>query len=469
MNNAVAARSFGMTAVAASIGLCSAAIVLAPSPIGWSIAIAAIAAPALLWIVAGPRRWVLLFFAAALLTPPLPFALGTAGPHAAVALAAAGLFCGLVRLSEWRNGSTHGVALALGVFVLVLLGSTGLAAVYSGPGIAAGSLARVALFAISIYLLLYTANGPGSADDWTPAARWLFWMAVAAAAFACVDFYFQFPAPAGFGRQFVWLDAGVVRRAQGLFYEASTLGNFCAFFAVMLAVAFSSPRSQRPASTLALVGAGIVFCSALLLSYSRASLVNVVVALGALAYVRRIRLRSFLWFALGGAACATLLLYLIVPQFVVSYALRLSASVQYFWSSPNAVLSGRIANWMALIDFLGREPWHAIVGIGYKTLPYSDYTGGPLIADNTYLSLLVETGVIGLAVFVALNVAILRASFRAARSANPSAAFFGTWVFCFWAGETVQMMSGDLITYWRVLPLYFWALGVAVANERSVR
>ena len=25
----------------------------------------------------------------------------------------------------------------------------------------------------------------------------------------------------------------------------------------------------------------------------------------------------------------------------------------------------------------------------------------------------------------------------------------------------VQMLSGDLITYWRVLPLYFWVLATA--------
>lgn len=26
----------------------------------------------------------------------------------------------------------------------------------------------------------------------------------------------------------------------------------------------------------------------------------------------------------------------------------------------------------------------------------------------------------------------------------------------------VQMLSGDLLTYWRVLPLYFWMLALAV-------
>jgi hypothetical protein len=34
----------------------------------------------------------------------------------------------------------------------------------------------------------------------------------------------------------------------------------------------------------------------------------------------------------------------------------------------------------------------------------------------------------------------------------------------------VQMISGDLLTYWRVLPVYFWLLGMAArssADERS--
>jgi hypothetical protein len=35
-------------------------------------------------------------------------------------------------------------------------------------------------------------------------------------------------------------------------------------------------------------------------------------------------------------------------------------------------------------------------------------------------------------------------------------------MFCFWCGQTAQMLSGDLLTYWRVLPVYFWALGAAI-------
>src|SRR5258708_32751527 len=114
------------------------------------------------------------------------------------------------------------------------------------------------------------------------AARVLFLVGAASAAFACVDFYFQFPAPAGFGPQFVWLDSGVYRRAQGLFYEASTLGNFCAFFLVMIAAALSRPREESPVARKWLIVGGTVLLAALMLSYSRGSLLNLPIAIAVL-------------------------------------------------------------------------------------------------------------------------------------------------------------------------------------------
>jgi O-antigen ligase len=465
MTAAPSTRNYHLTAAAIAVGLCSAAIVVAPS--SWiALVIAALLAvvPLVWWILGGPRRWLLLLFAAALLAPPLPIDFGSAGPHIAVVFAGAGLFAGVVRLAEWRKMKSEGVGFPLAVFLLILFASTGFAAIYSGFAIAAGTLARVLLFGIGAYVFVYTVAGPGSRHDELPLTRALFWIAVIAAAFACVDFYFQFPAPAGYGPQFVWLDSGIFRRAQGFFYEASTLGNFCAFFIVMVAVALFLPRESRPCSQPTLIAGGVVFCGALILSYSRASLLNVLVALAALVYLRKLPLRRILSVGAVGAAVAAILVYVSFPEFAQSYWLRLSSSLAYLWSAPNSVLSGRVASWGTLLSFLERQPWQAVFGIGYKTLPYSDYAGVRIIADNTYLSLLIETGVVGLVAFLALNFAIVRAAFRAAHSSRPRAAFFGTWIFCFWSGQIVQMFSGDLITYWRVLPLYFWALGVAVAD-----
>jgi O-antigen ligase len=89
-----------------------------------------------------------------------------------------------------------------------------------------------------------------------------------------------------------------------------------------------------------------------------------------------------------------------------------------------------------------------------------------VIADNMYVSALVETGLPGLLTLLGLNAAILIACRRASRG------FFGRWMFCFWAGEVVQMLSGDILTYWRVVPIYFWVLAQAVretgdANTRA--
>ena len=37
-------------------------------------------------------------------------------------------------------------------------------------------------------------------------------------------------------------------------------------------------------------------------------------------------------------------------------------------------------------------------------------------------------------------------------------------MFCFWAGQAVQMFSADLLTYWRVLPVYLFVLALAVGS-----
>jgi O-antigen ligase len=451
----------------APIAVYGATVALAPSP-AWALAWIAplLVLPVVWWTLAGPQRWLALFFSAALLLPPLPIALGNSGPHPAIALAALGLFVGLLRVHEWRI-SIDLLSTAVLLFLGVLLASAGLAAFYSGPTIAAGVLARVALFGISIYVFFYAAYGPErKADESMRAVRLLFLAAILAASFACVDFYFQLPAPAGYGPQFVWLDAGVYRRAQGLFYEASTLGNFCVFFLVMIAVALFRPVESRSLSRFWLLIGGVILSAALIFSYSRASLLNLVASLCMLAYVRRIRLKRVAVALVVSFCAAALIVYIVLPSFALSYWLRLSGSVQYFWSSPEGILSGRVASWRTLIGFLIEHPWHGIFGVGYKTLPYSDFIGTTVIADNMYLSLLVETGIVGLAAFLLLNLAILRTGWKASRAPSAASAFFGTWILCFWTGQLFQMLSGDLMTYWRIMPVYFWVLAMAVRENR---
>jgi O-Antigen ligase len=452
------------------LGAYACLIAASPDPlVAATLSAPLLAIPFVLWALQTPGRWLWCFFFAALLLPPLPFALGDSGPHVAVALAALGLVAGALWLPEWRITRSL-LPFAMAVFFLLLLASAALAAFYSGVNIAAGSLVRVLLFGISLYVFCYSAYGPLEARslDWSSVRR-LYWFGVLSALFACVDFYYQFPAPAGYGPQFIWLDSGVYRRAQGFFYEASTLGNLCAFFLIMIAVTLlRGRRGERPLSRWALwLGAPVLF-AALLLSYSRASLLNLFVALAALLCLERARIRIGRLAAIGASclAAGSLAAWQLFPEASWGYWLRLSHS-QFFFTEPESVLSGRVASWRAIASFLATHPWHAILGIGYKTLPYSDFIGRKIVADNMYLSLLTETGIVGLAAFLLLNFAILRTAWRAQRCDNARASFFGTWIFCFWIGQLFQMLSGDLFTYWRVLPVYFWVLAMAARRSRQ--
>src|SRR5262249_13294046 len=143
-----------------------------------------------------------------------------------------------------------------GVFA-ALAASLGFALFYSGFAVAAGSVARVLLFGTAIYTYFSASQGP---DRPTPqeallTTRLLFAMGLGGALFACLDFVFQSPAPANFGAQFLWLESGVYRRAQGLFYDSGALGNFCAFFVILSIAALAQPRGRRVLHPLA-AGAG---------------------------------------------------------------------------------------------------------------------------------------------------------------------------------------------------------------------
>jgi hypothetical protein len=408
--------------------------------------------------------WLTLFFASALLLPPLPISLGNSGPHLCLLFAALGLLFGIASLTHWRVVPCS-LNAAFTAFFGVLFASIALAAIHSGAEAAAASFARVTLLGISIYVFFFTAYGPAPIrpapmSDALRAARRVYIFAALSALFACVDFYYQFPAPAGYGPQFVWLDSGVYRRAQGFFYEASTLGNFCAFFLVMIAVALSRPRQESPVSRKLLLAGGALFFAALVLSFSRGSVINVAVACAVLVWINRRRVPLGRVAAILSACtlAGAFLLSKIFPAIAAMYWLRLTVSGQFFFSATEQILSGRVASWQTLLQWTAANPWQLLFGIGYKTLPYTDYLGAPIVADNRYFSILIETGIAGLAALIWLNASILRATARSARRGS----FFGAWMLCFWSGETVQMLSGDQLTYWRVLPVYFFVLALAI-------
>ncbi len=233
---------------------------------------------------------------------------------------------------------------------------------------------------------------------------------------------------------------------------------------MMIAVAFVKRVKLGAIARVSMLFGGAILFTALILSYSRSCLVALAIALAALFLLER---RAISWkrvaiiMVLASAAVIAILTQFF-PEYANLYWTRLSGSLDLALDSNARVLSGRVESWQTLLAFLTEHPWHALIGVGYKTLPYSSFTGEPIVADNMYLSMLVETGVLGLAALITLNLAIVRAGYRAARSVDRNKSFYGAWIFCFWIAQSVQMLSADLLTFWRELPVYFWVLAMAV-------
>jgi O-antigen ligase len=220
-------------------------------------------------------------------------------------------------------------------------------------------------------------------------------------------------------------------------------------------VLLAQGREKRIVPTVVACGGVVLFLAALLVSYSRGSMATAALGCLMLAFLERRRWARGRTYLLVGLAAATAAAFLIAyPDFARAYLARFETISSI---SPDSALSGRLQSWGTIAGFIAEHPVQTFFGIGYKTLPYTQHFGQPVIADNMYLSVLVEAGVFGLLALLAVNWSILGASWRAARSGS----YFGRWMLCFWVGEMFQMLTGDVLTFWRVLPVTFWVLAQA--------
>lgn len=110
--------------------------------------------------------------------------------------------------------------------------------------------------------------------------------------------------------------------------------------------------------------------------------------------------------------------------------------------------SGRVEDWMRLLNHLGSNPGHAVLGIGFNRYwRYQDFVVHFSAGHNQYIHSLGELGIIGLTTCLLLWATILRAFYRLARSAAAASPqrVVGEVGFAFFLGLLASGLSQETL------------------------
>jgi hypothetical protein len=237
------------------------------------------------------RTWSYLFVAAALIVPPFyPSVLGGETPvYAANLLFVAGCFVALSRQAELITGWDP-IGKAITAFLFALAVSIPFGFWLSGTSEGVGSCLRflLLLHPFLIYYWLRAYRPLRSQESLILAGKVLLGLGIVAAVYGIIDFYFPIPIPHPFADQYIYLDGRMIRRAQGMLYEASSFGNLAAFFlSLTLVILLSWWKQLSVAWKATLYLTAGIFTTAVFLSYSRGSWANVLVTLTAFLMLQR--------------------------------------------------------------------------------------------------------------------------------------------------------------------------------------
>lgn len=116
--------------------------------------------------------------------------------------------------------------------------------------------------------------------------------------------------------------------------------------------------------------------------------------------------------------------------------------------------SGRLENWSL---YLGEVESHPYLGAGYKTGYLKFHARAP---DNSAISILYETGLLGLIAAVGFVLAVvIPLGVRGARG-DP----FARLLAAAWIGQLAHGLTADIYTFWQGMPVMYLLTGLALAQ-----
>lgn len=207
-----------------------------------------------------------------------------------------------------------------------------------------------------------------------------------------------------------WLDKPTTEqfRVVSIFANPNALGGYLAMvLAFALPGAWLSPPGRR---RVAYLGACAVLGAALALTFSRGAWVGCAAAGLLLTVLLGLARRRWLW----AAAAGTAVVLLLAPGEVGERLAELFDPAYYLQSARY----GRLAFWSRALDAIAERPLFGTgLGMFGGSVALRHGVAGATWVDNHYLKLGAETGLVGLAGFVALLAAVLAAAVEAQRRA----------------------------------------------------
>jgi hypothetical protein len=261
----------------------------------------------------------------------------------------------------------------------------------------------------------------------------------------------------------------VFQRAAGFVGESNAAANYFGIICLITLAYLLHKRVDTIKNSVRLVtllASGV----ALILTFSRGSLLGTVAGAIIIGFISRHgnlkRLGVYLLSFLGLFLC----LWLADPQILSALTSKFQLA---FNENMNVASSHRLGEWQWALNWLGENPIYLFFGTGYKLMNtqqwYSTY--GVSVLDNSYISALFETGIIGLASTVILLLSLFRLSVRGlkydSRTRVLSTALLGCLVM-----QCINMITVDAMTFWRsILVIFVLAAIITVrlnANGKSV-
>ncbi len=267
------------------------------------------------------------------------------------------------------------------------------------------------------------------------------------------------------GQQRLWMDGGSILRAGGLIGNSGAFGHMTSTWAVATITYLLVAAKHR----WRFVCAGFAFICTLYVIYissSRAAMLHLFAA--SLTFIILVRLPKAVksWVPLaavfGGLTIGILLCTSIFMQGGSSSngePSALESNLARFipgfgGASVEEFTSNRAGNWPQYIEMMNEK---AVTGWGYK-MGVRIHEESP---DNSYLSVMLETGAFGFVCMALFVGGVLYHLFRGYISNDN----FAIILLAMCVGQLINCMTSDIYTFWITMPVVFMLLGIV--SQRS--